>query len=71
MFTLFFYRMPRTYKRKTKSQEWNSEHMKNALEKVNKGMPVITAARIFNVPKMSLKRRAKDTNKVAKLDRSH
>lgn len=43
--------------------------MKNAIEEVNRGMPVKTAARIFKLPRMSLKRRVTDKNKVAKLDK--
>lgn len=61
--------MPRTYKRITNRQNWDAEHMKNAIEEVKQGMPVKTAARIFKVPRMSLKRRVMDTNKVAKLEK--
>ncbi|XP_050301512.1 uncharacterized protein LOC126739756 [Anthonomus grandis grandis] len=60
--------MPRTYKRITNRQNWDAEHMKNAIAEVKQGMPVKTAARIFNVPRMSLKRRVMDKNSVAKLE---
>ncbi|KAB0805315.1 hypothetical protein PPYR_02285 [Photinus pyralis] len=59
--------MPRTYHRKSNRQNWNAEHMDTALQEVlHNGMPFKTAARIFGVPLMSLKRRAKNKNVIAK-----
>lgn len=58
--------MPRKYVRKTNRQNWNPESMRGALEEVKNGLPYKTASKMFNVPLMSLKRRAKGTNVIAK-----
>ena len=57
--------MPRNYVRKTTRGEWHDEEMVAALAAVEDGMPYKTASREFSVPVMSLKRRAKEKNKVA------
>lgn len=59
------------YKRKTEQQSWDPQAMQRAINAVKDGMPMQTAAKNYNVPRNTLKRRvlnknqhAKDTNKV-------
>lgn len=55
------------YKRKSQQQTWDSTSMQRAIEAVkNEGMAFQTAAKQFNVPRNTLKRRVKDTNVDAK-----
>jgi len=58
--------MPRHYVRKTTRQSWDDESMKQALVAVEHGTPYLTAAKQFNIPRNTLKRRHKNVNKVAK-----
>src|SRR5688572_33148089 len=56
--------MVRTYVRKTTRQSWDEVAMQNAAETVKKGeMGVNKASVVFNVPKTTLRRRARNKNK--------
>lgn len=57
--------MVQKYKRKTERQLWDEDKMREAMEEVRRGLSYKTAARNFDVPLMSLKRRCKGTNKLA------
>lgn len=57
--------MPRTYHRKTERQSWDPQSMQQALDAIKNGMPIRSAAKSFNVPVMSLKRRTKNKNLMA------
>ncbi|XP_022198888.1 tigger transposable element-derived protein 6-like [Nilaparvata lugens] len=55
--------MPSHYKRKTDQQSWDLESMKQAILAVKREkMPFATAAKRFNVPRNTLKRRVLDKN---------
>ena len=59
--------MVRTYKRKSTRQSWDETSMRNAVEAVRKGdMGIKKASAAFNVPKTTLRRRARGRNKRAK-----
>lgn len=67
-----FFRMVRTYHRKTNRQSWNAEQMANAIEEVTtNGMKLKAAAKFFQVPLMSLKRRVRNKNLIAKQNIKH
>ena len=58
--------MVRNYKRTTTRQSWSEAAMASAVEAVKKGdMGIKNASRVFNVPKTTLRRRAREKNKRA------
>lgn len=57
-------KMVRNYVRKTTRQTWDAQSMQLALVDISNGMPFKTAARMYKLPLMTLKRRAKNQNKV-------
>ncbi|XP_022246856.1 uncharacterized protein LOC106463612 isoform X2 [Limulus polyphemus] len=60
-------RKPRTYQRISKRNSWDSVSMERALETLTKGeMGFKKAAKVFGIPRSTLKRRYKDQNKQAK-----
>ena len=61
---LFFCRMVNKYKRKTNRQSWREEDMANAIAAVEREeMGWLRAAKDFNVPQATLRRRARNKNK--------
>lgn len=62
--------MPYNYKRKTTQQSWTSEAMTGAILAVKRDrMPFATAAKQFNEPRNTLKRRVLDKNQDATDDK--
>ncbi|XP_068907656.1 uncharacterized protein [Tenebrio molitor] len=57
--------MVRKYVRKTGRQNWEEDVMTIALQEIKNGLPYKTAARMYNLPLSTLKRRAKGKNKIA------
>ena len=55
--------MVRNYRRTTTRQSWAAATMQSAIESVERGMPMRTAARQFNIPRNTLKRRVLQRNK--------
>ncbi|XP_054720511.1 uncharacterized protein LOC129230132 [Uloborus diversus] len=54
------------YKRKSEQQSWDPQAMQRAIDAVKDGMPMQTAAKSFNVPRNTLKRRVLNRNQHAK-----
>lgn len=55
--------MPTNYKRTSNQQSWNAVSMKKAIDAVkNKKLSYNKAAKYFNVPRTTLKRRVEDIN---------
>jgi DNA invertase Pin-like site-specific DNA recombinase len=55
--------MPTNYKRTSMQQSWNAVSMKKAIQAVqNKNVSYNKAAKLFNVPRTTLKRRANNIN---------
>jgi len=55
--------MPSNYKRISNQQSWNAVSMKKAIDVVkNKNISYNKAAKCFNVPRTTLKRRVEDVN---------
>lgn len=63
--------IPLKYQRITQRQNWNPKNLLRALNDTKNGMPIKTAARNFSVPVMSLKRKAKNKNVIAKDNIKH
>ncbi|CAH1099046.1 unnamed protein product [Psylliodes chrysocephalus] len=71
MYIIFSEILVKTYIRITTRQGWDPNSMRLSLEYISKGMPFERAARLYNLPLSTLKRRAKNQNKlvsVTKLD---
>lgn len=59
--------MVRKYVRKSDRQSWDEDVMTTALREIKDGMPYKTAARMYNLPLSTLKRRAKGKNKIVSM----
>lgn len=58
--------MPNKYTRKTTQQSWDASAMREAIEAVKRGdMGFLKASKQYQVPRSTLKRRVKGTNKIA------
>nr|XP_039272242.1 uncharacterized protein LOC120346542 [Styela clava] len=62
--------MPRKWKRTSKRCQWMEENMKKAIEMVQSGGKLLTAARTYSVPRATLRRHVYQTLKKAPGSRS-